>query len=108
MIVVWLRIDSTDSDIASRAMHTMSRIGALSAYTAEVFPTSMRSTAMGACSSISRLSSIINPTIWASLLTISDRVAVMAGGGALILGCFLILVLSETLGQQLEDHAKSK
>lgn len=82
--------------------------GALSAYTTEAFPTSLRSTGMGACSSISRLSSIVNPTIWATLLTFSDRLAVLTGSAALIVGALVVLLLSETRNVNLEDHVKEK
>lgn len=81
--------------------------GSLSAFTAEVYPTTLRSTAMGACSSLSRLSSIVNPTIWALLLDVSDRTAVLAGSAAMFLGFLVIWFLPETKNQDIADHEKS-
>ena len=83
--------------------------GALSAYTVEVFPTSLRSSAMGACSSISRLSSIANPTVWAALLDISVQLAVSTGVLALIIGfCAVMMLRVETMNHDLKDVAKKK
>lgn len=67
--------------------------GSLSAYTVEVFPTSMRSTAMGACSALSRLSSVANPTIWATLLNIGVDAAIYAGALSLLIGLALLWLL---------------
>jgi len=81
--------------------------GALSAITVEMFPTTLRSTAMGACSSLSRLSSVLSPTLWAALLDIGDRYAIFAGAAALALALVVIWMLPETKDADVKDHVKS-
>jgi MFS transporter, putative metabolite:H+ symporter len=81
--------------------------GSLSAYTVEVYPTTLRSTAMGSCSSLSRLSSVVNPTIWAALLDIGEETAIFAGAAALTLGLIITMFLPlETSKADLKDHIK--
>lgn len=82
--------------------------GALSAYTVEVFPTSLRSSAMGACSALSRFSSVVNPTIWAALIDLSPNTAIMAGALALFGGVACISLLQhETRDEDLADDVSS-
>jgi putative MFS transporter len=81
--------------------------GSISAYTVEVFPTELRSSAMGACSSLARFSAIINPSLWAMLLDVSDRAAIFSGALVLLIGYFTIYLLpTETSQVDLIDRVK--
>lgn len=78
--------------------------GALSAYAVEVFPTSLRSSAMGACSALSRFSSVVNPTIWAAMLDLSTEAAIFTGAASLVLGAVCVAFLKhETKNEDLAD-----
>jgi len=84
-------------------------VGSLSAYTVEVYPTAMRATAMGACSALSRLSSVINPTLWATLLNFGVDVAIYGGALSLMMGLILLFLLPvETKDDDIRDFASKK
>ena len=72
-------------------------------YTAEMFPTEIRSTAVGASSLCGRIGGIIAPqiamlnTVWAPLPLF------VMGAGSLIGGLLVFFFLPETLGKKLPD-----
>jgi hypothetical protein len=71
-------------------------------YTAELYPTSIRQTAVGACSSLGRIGSIIAPL----LATFDNELANSIMGGSALVGGLLALFLPETLGLPLPKNTK--
>ena len=72
-------------------------------YTAEMFPTEIRSTAVGASSLCGRIGGILAPQI-AMLDTIWDPLPLLVmGTGSLIGGILVFVFLPETLGKKLPD-----
>lgn len=71
----------------------------LNAYTAELFPTVVRNTAMGLCVMAARLGATVVPQI--SLLTaISDKLPNVISGGTAIVASFVVFIfLPETMGK---------
>ena len=62
---------------------------------------------MGMCSALSRLSAVVNPTIWASLLNLGVDVAIFTGAGMLFLGLIIIFFMPKDVKHDLEDHIKA-
>jgi len=92
-----------------RQLSLLLPLGSLAAYTVEFFPTTLRSTAMGTCSALSRLSSVVNPNLWAVLLDLGESVAIFGGALALFFAMLLTIFLPrETKGLQIQDHLKKE
>lgn len=72
-------------------------------YSAELFPTRIRNTAMGICSQASRIGGIIAPLALALLAQISIKLPVLIFGLACLGGAGLALVLPETLNKPLPE-----
>ncbi len=73
-------------------------------YTAELFPTSVRGTAVGACSTVGRVGSAAAPQLALFLPTVtSEQVPLLVFGLSGAAGGLLSLLLPETLGQPLPD-----
>ena len=72
-------------------------------YTAEMFPTEIRSTAVGASSLCGRIGGILAPQI-AMLSTVWDPLPLLVmGTGSFIGGILVFIFLPETLGKKLPD-----
>ena len=73
-------------------------------YTAELYPTIIRSTAVGSCSFMSRIGGICAPFIALYLPDVtSPSIPYYLMGGAAVFGGFLTLLLPETLGSPLPE-----
>ena len=73
-------------------------------YTAELYPTLIRSTAVGTCSLMARIGGISSPYIALYLPTVtSDSVPFYFMGSAAIFGGMIALLLPETLGSSLPE-----
>ena len=73
-------------------------------YTAELYPTIIRSTAVGSCSLMARIGGISSPLIALYLPSVtSPSIPYFLMGGASVFGGFLTLLLPETLGSSLPE-----
>ena len=75
-------------------------------YTAQLFPTSIRNTAVGTCSTIARVGGMLSPIIGKFLIelgTISETVPLCLFGGFGIAGGMCALLLPDTVGFPLPD-----
>ena len=75
-------------------------------YTAQLFPTSIRNTAVGTCSTIARVGGMLSPIIGKFLIelgTISETVPLCLFGGFGIAGGLCALLLPDTVGFPLPD-----
>lgn len=71
-------------------------------YTTELFPTVVRSAALGTCSLVARLGGIIAPQI-ILLQTLSPSLPFIVFGGASAAACFVTTYLAETKGVTMQD-----
>ena len=71
-------------------------------YTTELFPTVVRSAALGTCSLVARLGGIIAPQI-ILLQTVSPSLPFIVFGGASAAACFATTFLAETKGVIMQD-----
>jgi len=72
-------------------------------YTAEMFPTEIRSTAVGASSLCGRIGGIIAPFIAYSSVVWTPLPLIIMGAGALAGGVLVFIFLPETLGKKLPE-----
>ncbi|KAG7305893.1 hypothetical protein JYU34_008444, partial [Plutella xylostella] len=73
-------------------------------YTPEVYPTALRSTAVGACSGVARLGAMITPYVAQVLLKTSISTATAVYASAAIVAAFACLALPiETKGREMRD-----
>jgi len=73
-------------------------------YTAELYPTLIRSTAVGSCSLMARIGGMLAPQITLYLPTVTNNsVPYYLMGGCSLVGGFLALLLPETLGSTLPN-----
>ena len=84
-----------------------SSLAVMFVYTAELFPTSMRNTAVGTCSLFARIGGMLAPQVVSlgSLCFQSLPLGIM-GVTSLIGGILILAVLPETLGKLLPDTVK--
>ena len=83
---------------------TLGAFAALYAYTPEVYPTEIRTTGMGAASSMARISGVIAPYLGGILIPISLVAALSVYSIAFLVGALAIAVLAyETRGRGLAD-----
>ena len=71
-------------------------------YTAELFPTSMRNSAVGMCSTLARVGGIFAPTV-AELGYYQPKTPFLIFGVATLIGGFAAYLLPETKGKKLPD-----
>ncbi len=71
-------------------------------YTAELFPTSMRNSAVGMCSTLARFGGILAPTV-AQLGHNQPKLPFMIFGTATLIGGVAAYLLPETKGKKLPD-----
>ena len=71
-------------------------------YTAELFPTSMRNSAVGMCSTLARFGGILAPTV-AELGYYKPNMPFLIFGIATLIGGFAAYLLPETKGKKLPD-----
>lgn len=72
-------------------------------YTAEMFPTEIRSTAVGSSSTCARIGGILAPQVAYLALTWKPLPLLVMGGSAFIGGIVALICLPETLGQKLPE-----
>jgi len=72
-------------------------------YTAELYPTVIRNTAIGACSNTARLGGILAPPLALYFPKIQRSLPMLVMGGSSIIGGLLALFLPETLGNKLPE-----
>ena len=72
-------------------------------YTAELFPTIIRNTAIGSCSMVARIGGISAPYIALYLPHIQKELPMLILGGSSLVGGFLAFALPETLGSKLPE-----
>lgn len=79
---------------------------ALDAYSAEIVPTSVRTSAIGRMSAAGRLGSISSQLVNGALLQRASWAPLLPGAGVLLLAAAAVLLLlpTETKGRGLEDH----
>jgi hypothetical protein len=71
-------------------------------YTAELFPTPMRNSAVGMCSTLARIGGILAPTV-AQLGYARPQIPFLIFGSATLIGGATAFLLPETMGHQLPD-----
>ena len=75
-------------------------------YSAQLYPTSIRATAVGACSTMARLGGALAPVVGKFLIesgTFPEQVPLCFFGGFGIAGCLCALLLPDTVGFPLPD-----
>lgn len=78
------------------------------AYTPELYPTSVRTTALGVMNGIDRCAAIIQPMIFTNLVYSSFTVAMIGFGATYLIGFFVSLMLTkETANQPLRESLLS-
>lgn len=97
--------DMTEAVIALFLLGKMgitSSFGIAYVYTAELYPTVMRSIGVGSCSTVARLGAVVAP--FAPLLAVySKPLPLMLFSGVSVFAAALVLLLPETLGTKLPD-----
>jgi len=73
-------------------------------YTAEIYPTTIRNTAIGACSFAGRVGAVMAPPLALYLPNIQKSLPMLIMGGASVIGAGLALVLPETVGAKLPEQ----
>merc|ERR1712126_378946 len=72
-------------------------------YTAEIYPTVIRNTAIGSCSMVARIGGISAPYIALYLPKIMPELPVLILGGSSLVGGLMAFALPETLGSKLPE-----
>jgi len=73
-------------------------------YTAEIYPTIIRQTAIGCCSMVARLGGIAAPYIALYLPDIQKELPMLILGGSSVIGGLMAFALPETLGSNLPEN----
>lgn len=79
--------------------------GVVFLYTAELFPTAMRNSALGVCSTLARLGGILAPSV-SNLGYVRPQLPYLIFGGATLIGGAAALLLPETMGRRLPDSVQ--
>lgn len=75
-------------------------------YTAELYPTRIRNTAVGTCSLVARIGGIISPQVVALQVYLPQLPFIIFGSLSLLGGVLIFLFLPETLGEKLPETLK--
>ncbi|KAK5887849.1 hypothetical protein CesoFtcFv8_016410 [Champsocephalus esox] len=108
VMILCVHIIPTDSEIVPVLLEILGRFGMTSAFcvvytfSSELFPTVIRSTAMGCCSMAARIGSIISPFI-IYLGQYNKSLPYILMGGFALCGALLCFLLPETFGKPLPE-----